>query len=115
MMRLEWAGRGRLLSRSLKDRPDATAAETHVFRRESPKHFPSTPISRRLFSALGEAGPTRLENLVKAVADELYREELRNGASVLDIGLFGSRLFRDEVIRELHAGDGMFWEIKGRN
>jgi hypothetical protein len=42
----------------------------------------------------------------------LYREELRNGASVLDIGLFGSRFFTRDVVRELKAGDGILWEIR---
>lgn len=34
------------------------------------------------------------------------------GAAVLDIGLFGDRLFNRDIIQELRAGDGIFWEIK---
>jgi hypothetical protein len=30
----------------------------------------------------------------------------------LDIGLFGSRLFNGDVIRELKAGDGVLWKIE---
>jgi hypothetical protein len=49
---------------------------------------------------------------VKRVAADLYAEELRKGASVLDIGLYGDRLFNQDVVRELKAADGILWEIK---
>jgi hypothetical protein len=48
---------------------------------------------------------------VNAVSADLYAEELRTGAGALDIGLFGSRLFSGDVIRELKAGDGILWKI----
>jgi hypothetical protein len=49
---------------------------------------------------------------VNEIAAELYTDELRNGAGVLDLGLFGSRLFSGDVMRELKAGDGILWEIE---
>jgi hypothetical protein len=48
---------------------------------------------------------------VKTVAGEVYAEELRKGSGVLDIGLFGSRLFSSDVVRELEGGDGVLWKI----
>jgi hypothetical protein len=79
---------------------------------DSPHRLPATPIERQLISALKKVGAVSLEELVKTVAADLYAEELRKGAGVLDIGLFGSRLFNDDVVRELNAGDGILWEIK---
>jgi hypothetical protein len=52
------------------------------------------------------------DKLVKIVAADLYAEELRKGAGVLDIGLFGSRLFNNDIVRELEARDGVLWKIK---
>jgi len=59
-----------------------------------------------------KAGPVSLAKLVKRVAEDLYTEELRKGAGVLDIGLFGGRLFNRDVVRELNAGDGFLWKIE---
>jgi hypothetical protein len=113
IMRRERTERGirRLLSSSLSYRAQTVVVEPIVSRRESPDHSPPNPISQRLFSALG-SDSMPFATLVKIVAEQLYQEELRHGAGVLDIGLLGSRLFHDEVIRELHAGDGIFWDIK---
>jgi hypothetical protein len=78
---------------------------------DSPRRLPATPIEQRLLSALKEAGPISLANLVKRVAAELYSDELRRGAGVLDIGLIGDRLFNHDIVRELNAGNGILWEI----
>jgi hypothetical protein len=78
---------------------------------DSPRRLPATPIEQRLSSALKEAGPISLANLVKRVAAELYSDELRRGAGVLDIGLIGDRLFNRDIVRELNAGNGILWEI----
>jgi hypothetical protein len=53
-----------------------------------------------------------LDTLAERVASELYREELRQGAQNLDIGLFGSRLFLGDVIREIEARNGTLWQIE---
>jgi hypothetical protein len=79
---------------------------------DPPLRPPATPLEHRLISILKKAGPVSYENLVKTVADELYAEELRKGGGLLDIGLFGGRLFNGDVIQELKAADGTLWEIK---
>ena len=88
---------------------DAGSALVRLLDSSSP---PQTPIQRALMAALKEAGGVSLEALVKRVTAELYREELRQGAAVLDIGLFGDRLFNRDVVQEVRAGNGIFWEIK---
>jgi hypothetical protein len=52
-----------------------------------------------------------LGSLVERVASELYNEELRHGAWVLDIGLFGSSLFVPDVVSEIEARNGTLWRI----
>jgi hypothetical protein len=79
---------------------------------DSPRRLPATPIEQRLSSALKETGPISLASLVKRVAAELYSDELRQGAGILDIGLIGDRLFNRDIVRELNAGNGILWEIK---
>jgi hypothetical protein len=71
----------------------------------------STAIGQRLVAVLSGSESLAFERVVEAAAEDLYQEELRKGAGVLDIGLFGSRLFHGDVIRELHAGDGIYWVI----
>jgi hypothetical protein len=73
---------------------------------------PGTPVEQLAVSVLVSKGAISLDALAERVASELYREELRQGAGVLDIGLFGSRFFTRDVICELEAGDGILWEIK---
>src|SRR5262245_66507335 len=70
---------------------------------DSPHRLPATPLEHRVVSTLKSAGAVSFENLVKTVADELYAEELHEGSGVLDIGLFGGRLFDSDVVRELRA------------
>jgi hypothetical protein len=79
---------------------------------DSPRRLPATPIEQRLSSALKEAGPLPVALLVKRVAAELYGDELRKGAAVLDIGLLGDHIFNRDIIRELDAGNGILWAIK---
>jgi hypothetical protein len=77
-----------------------------------PRRLPTTPVEQRLIATLKQAGPVSFPRLVNRVAADLYIEELGKGAGVLDIGLFGDRLFNRDVVRELEAGDGILWEIK---
>jgi hypothetical protein len=51
------------------------------------------------------------EMAVASVAESLYRDELRAGGWMIDLGLFGSRLFVDDARRLLWSGDGELWEI----
>ena len=78
----------------------------------APRREPMTPIEQRLISMLKNAGPIPFAMLVKTAAKDLYLEELRQGAGVLDIGLFGEGLFNRDLVRELLSGDGVLWEIK---
>jgi hypothetical protein len=78
---------------------------------DSPTRLPATPVEQRLASVLKETGDIPVTSLVKRVAAELYSDELRRGAGVVDIGLIGDRLFNRDVIRELSAGNGILWEI----
>lgn len=79
---------------------------------QSPPRLPETPIEQRLAARLREAGPLSVSSLVTGVAADLYSDELRKGAGVLDIGLFGSRLFSADVVQELRAGEGILWKIE---
>ena len=79
---------------------------------DAPRRSPATQIEWQLISALKKVGPVSSANLVKTIAADLYAAELRKGGAVLDIGLFGERLFTRDIIRELQAGDGILWEIK---
>jgi len=79
---------------------------------DSPRRSPATQIEWQLISALKKVGSVPSANLVKTVAADLYAAELRKGAAVLDIGLFGERLFTRDILRELQAGDGILWDIK---
>jgi hypothetical protein len=70
-----------------------------------------SPIQQRLLAVLNRTGAASVSSLVHAVAEDLYAEELRLGAGVLDIGLFGSRLFHNDVVQELRVGDEILWKI----
>src|SRR5688500_14309093 len=67
---------------------------------------PETSVERFTIAVLTQRGAMPLYRLVECVAYELYREEIRNGATTLDIGLFGSRLFVPDVIAALKARNG---------
>lgn len=90
----------------------AKAEERIVRLIDSPQRPPATPLEHRVASTLKRAGAVSFGDLVKTVADELYAEELHKGCGVLDIGLFGSRLFNSDVVRELNTGNGILWEIE---
>ena len=58
---------------------------------------PRTTIELQIISILQKAGAVSHDQLVQRVARNLYEGELRRGAAVVDIGMFGSRLFEPEV------------------
>jgi len=99
--RSHWAG-------PFKAKPDVPVVRLM----DSPRRLPGTPLEQRVISTLKKTGPVSFAKLVKTIAGEVYAEELRKGSGVLDIGLFGSRLFNSDVVRELQAADGVLWEIK---
>src|SRR5262245_57869293 len=61
---------------------------------------------------LSQEGALPLELLAERVATDLYHEELRNGAWVVDIGFFGNRLFVPDVIKEIQQRNGSLWKIE---
>lgn len=69
------------------------------------------PIELQIISILKEAGSVSYNHLVQRIARDLYEGELRRGAAVVDIGMFGSGLFEREVVEALKGGDGTLWEI----
>jgi hypothetical protein len=90
----------------------AAQAENGVVRLlDSRSQPPSSPVQQQLLAVLNRSGAASVSSLVHAVAEDLYIEELRLGAGILDIGLFGSRIFHNDIIQELRAGDGTLWQI----
>jgi hypothetical protein len=73
---------------------------------------PTTPLGRLIITVLRRETSIPFHLLVQRVADELYQRELEDGASVLDIGLFGSSLFIPEVASAIKAGNGTLWQIE---
>ncbi len=78
---------------------------------DRPSRPPATAIEQRLTRALQDSGSVPSVQLVQAVAEGLYETELRRGAAVSDLGMFGSGLFTAEIVRELRLGDGILWKI----
>jgi hypothetical protein len=117
MAGLQHSGKlGRLFTTPMKRSDDAVLAvaqaENGVVRLlDCPSQPTGSPVQQRLLAALNRSGAASVSSLVHAIAQDLYIEELRMGAGVLDIGLFGSRLFHNDVIQELWAGDGRLWQI----
>ena len=72
---------------------------------------PKTPIETQIAATLKEAGTLSYDGLVQRVVTDLYQAELRRGAAVLDIGIFGSRLFERDVVSALKTSDGVLWVI----
>lgn len=52
-----------------------------------------------------------LTELATLLAEALYRDELRNGGWVADLGLLGSSAFVGDALHEIKAGDGCLWNI----
>lgn len=86
-----------------------------IVRLEPGSREPITPVEQLAISVLASKGAMPLHTLAERVAAELYRQELGKGAQVLDIGLFGSRLFLGDVIGEIEARNGTLWRIEDQN
>ena len=78
---------------------------------DTPRRQAETAIELQIIAILKEAGAVSHDQLVQRIARDLYEGELRRGAAVVDIGMFGSRLFEPEVALSLRVGDGTIWEI----
>lgn len=79
---------------------------------ESAPRPPSTLIERFATDILEREGGMSFKDLIKKVAREVYFDELRRGAALVDIGLFGLELFIPDVAREIEARDGELWKIE---
>jgi hypothetical protein len=73
---------------------------------------PVRSVERLAVEILKREGRTSFTDLVEHIARELYFDELRHGASVLDIGLYGPDLCVPNVASELKLGDGILWKIE---
>ena len=82
-----------------------------VERADFPTRKPTTAVDLWVISVLERGGPAVFGELVKQIADQMYLEELRHGAAVIDIGLFGARLFHAQAAAILERGDGVWWTI----
>ena len=71
-----------------------------------------SPIERLAVLKLKQEGALPLELLAERVATDLYHEELRNGAWVVDIGFFGNGLFLPDVMKEIQQRNGSLWKIE---
>jgi hypothetical protein len=69
-------------------------------------------VQQLILGLLDRQGPTAFDELVKQVAEQIYHEEVRRGAGVLDVGLFGPKIFCCEIAVELRAGNGVTWKIE---
>jgi hypothetical protein len=63
-----------------------------------------------MVSALAAEDTLPWEHLVERVARELYLDEVSQGGWAVDIGVFGSRPFRAEVVQEVQATRNVLWE-----
>lgn len=79
---------------------------------EPSERAPITPVERLAVAILQRDGETPLGRLLERLASEIYRQELREGAGLLDIGLFGPKLFRSDIAAELKAGENRLWRIE---
>ena len=85
-----------------------------VVRLDQPSRSPESTVELLATSILKTVGSLPFDRLVECIADEIYRQELRY-AWVLDIGLFGSRLFVPSVAQEIETGNGSLWKIQDRS
>ncbi len=79
---------------------------------DEPVRAPVTAVERLAVATLREEGAMVVRTLAERVAAPLYRAELRQGAGVLDLGLFGWRLFVREVTHALESADRILWTIE---
>ena len=67
---------------------------------------------RLVCQVIDAKGPQQVRELVRHIAKEMYYGELRYGAGVIDLGLFGSTLFEREAQELLESMVGRFIEVE---
>jgi hypothetical protein len=80
-----------------------------VRRLDAPLRSPTTPLERRVLAAIAIEGALPLDVLVDRIAGDLYRDELRHGGWVAEIGFVGRALFRSDVQRAIEGAAGILW------
>ena len=81
---------------------------------DSPRRVLATPMEQRLISTLKGTGSVSFASFVHAVSEDLFAEELRMGAGLLDIGLFGGRCSTMTLFKSFGPGDGILWQIESK-
>jgi hypothetical protein len=77
----------------------------------SPRRAAATEAELFVAGLLHSRNNRSYPEVISALADFIYSKELKKGAWVLDVGLFGSSLFVSEACQELESGKGILWEI----
>ena len=103
---------GMLAARRSEDVSKNKALHGLTLRLIAPVRPAATQVERLAVEILKREGRTSLKRLVADVAREVYSDEVRRGAWVLDIGLYGPGLFVAEVVGELNAANGILWKIE---
>ena len=108
-----WKSRARAgRAGSLIQRAEPSRCAGHTVRLSEPAlRQPATRVERLVVSMLKQEGIVAFDLLVARVAHDLYRDTLLNVGWVVDLGLFGSDLFRSEAASELEVGNGLLWQI----
>ena len=106
-----------LIKRILKDafmaQPNSDSsitAKTKVCLAVFQRH-PQTRVEEIAVAMLVREEQVPLNELAALLAENLYRDELRNGGWVADLGLLGSSVFVADALHEINAGDRGLWNI----
>ena len=70
-----------------------------------------TPVDGIAAAMLSRNQQIPLCELAAQLAESLYRDELRHGGWVVDIGLLGSSVSVAVALQQLQTGDGDLWKI----
>lgn len=105
---------GMLAAKRSEDVSENETVHGLMLRLIAPVRPAATPVERLVVEILKREGQTSLKRLVADVAREVYSDEVRRGAWVLDIGLYGPDLFVTEVISELKAANSILWKIESQ-
>ena len=104
------AGRRGGAAGAVAQRPEPGARRVRLV--AGPLRSPITPLERFAVETLTREGGMAFDALVERLARLRYRDALRHGAWVVDLGFFGGNLFARDVDRDLVAGAGVLWEIE---
>lgn len=98
-----------------KTRPNETVTDVShnlIVRLSGSSPEPTTLVEKLTIAILQRETIIPLHLLVQRVADELFHQELDDGAWVLDLVMFGSALFVRDVSSEIRARNGSLWQIE---